>query len=1584
MKFFCYNSITRLFAYIAIAHTMGVLTHSCQLFAQTEQSETPQVRRGNGVLSGRVRSMVSHNNQLFAVVTDAAPFGFGTQTITQNGLYRSQDAGVSWAAVASFPAPSLALSLFSHRNALYVLTSSNGLPLYRSGDNGATWEIVSKGTFTAVTHLAAMGDTLFARTGLEIRIGTMFISADSGKTWSFLSTPGSIGSVVSSQGRSSAALGRTLLFGGAPNGLVRSGNRGLTWDQVPTTPAIGGVVVYDIATKANDELFLATSQGILTSSNNGLRWNVINAGLEGKVVRDLALNDNTLYAAADDGLYVRTDSVWRPVAITPSGMSLSSLNASAMLYNEGDSLLFLGTQRGIFRAVPRAMGVFAAWEQCNRGLPSVGIERHSLAQVGRVLLAASTNAGVMRASDGNLWLPSNSGLGTDLVATRLSALSAPSVAVASTKTGLFTSADAGTTWRRATISLGGGEISAIGLVSGLSMLVGTASGSIFRADDNSAQAWSKIFLNPLEGSGTSINAFAQSGIVTWCATNQGLLRSSDGGALWTQVDSAVFPRIPAWTAALALGRLLVGTNEGVYRSSDSGRSWSAPAPSARIGAVVALASRNGLWYAGTSENGLFRSADNGATWRKLTIPGLFGVTALLADSTRLVIGARNGIFELALPLPEEFPIISSVQPADSAIVGLSDVSITVNGLNFSTSASVIFGGQRLQPRSVSATQVAVTLPIALLSSIGTKTLEIVNSTAARVSTPFRIVPVPENFPRVSVTGSLEPFSTFVTAISPVQRYTISGTNLRDSVILQAPQGFELSSDGAVWLPGRIAFAPQNGTLTQNISVRFRPLLSQNVSGFITHSSGGIVLQSLAIQGNPRSLALNIEPNGVIDLGTTRVGRNLRTSVTLANPNTVGITLTTIITGANPADFSVSAQQIVIPPSGTARLEVVFAPRARGEREAIINLSGIASGQVTVRGRGVQAIFTLSPQDIIFATSAFVGQTARLPAETVRITNTGDVDDELSGLTLQGASGAFRLQGLFMPTRLQAGEVTSITLDLMPDADGTRRARLTAQAQDPFTTSNIVQLSGVGQVLLPPIITSPRAENLAGMVSIPLTWLAAPLATHYQVAMDEIANAPQLLSRNTAITTSTSVPAQAFQNRRYYWTVRSLAVSGSDTLVRSPWQNWAYFSTTNEQRISLPPVLDFGAVATEQIETAPRGQPITVSSGAWRVVDVGIVQENTSPSADFRAFRILNRDALVGSASILRPLAETYTISAAFKPPMARSRPYTALAELKVQNTLTNEILTLPFQLTARAVSCPTASSVSAGNQGCPEVLLRVQVLPRKSVYFPGDDVRLQVQLVQAFNTSPTTDRFFRQLRLTLDVESMSLLSFGERLSAGTAASGANSVRAVQYLTAQAENPALAANPDGKIRLNVVRPPNALQNVVLAELSGKAVIGLRGLGAPTGDSTESAIIRVSDVQWLSDNGDSLDAGQIITWGETRGAALAAERDSVTVNTCQTAPQGSLFLTSTFPVEIKPLAPNPVQSETTIAFSLQERAWTELDIVNVYGQTVKKILQAEMSPGEYSRRCSVLDLPTGSYFLVLRTPFETKQRRMEVVR
>jgi hypothetical protein len=418
---------------------------------------------------------------------------------------------------------------------------------------------------------------------------------------------------------------------------------------------------------------------------------------------------------------------------------------------------------------------------------------------------------------------------------------------------------------------------------------------------------------------------------------------------------------------------------------------------------------------------------------------------------------------------------------------------------------------------------------------------------------------------------------------------------------------------------------------------------------------------------------------------------------------------------------------------------------------------------------------------------------------------------------------------------------------------------------------------------------------------------------------------------------------------------------------------------------MPPVLDFGVITQEQNESPPRGQPVLVASGSWRILDVGIVQEDNLANSDFRAFRILNRESLLSSGSILRPSQETYTIAASFRPPQPRSRPYSALAELRMQNMATNEVLILPFQLLARAAQCPQIGAGSIGNQGCPVTMLRLQILPNKAVFAPGDDIRLQIQLVQIANFSPNLDRFMRQLRLTLDVQNITLLSFPDRLSAGSAVPGDTSVRMVSFAAASsgAASSISLDNTDGKIRLDLLRPSNALQNVVLGELTGKAVVGLRGLGASPEESVTAASITIANAQWLSDTREALDSGQVIIWGDVRGVPITLQRASVTVNTCQTTP-GSLLLTATYPVNIKPLAPNPTQDETTITFSIRERGWTELELTNGFGQVVKKILQSEMLPGEYTVRCSVTELPSGPYFLFLRTPFESAQRRMEVVR
>jgi hypothetical protein len=162
------------------------------------------------------------------------------------------------------------------------------------------------------------------------------------------------------------------------------------------------------------------------------------------------------------------------------------------------------------------------------------------------------------------------------------------------------------------------------------------------------------------------------------------------------------------------------------------------------------------------------------------------VTSLFADRTRLVIGASNGIYEYALPPMEEFPIITSLQPSDSTFVGLGDVLLVINGQNFASTAQVNFDGQPITPQSQSAKRITVLLPTKVLQNVGIKILEVINSPTARIATTFRIVPLPQDFPQVRVTGELVPFAAFVTQISASQQYTLTASNIRDSLVIQTP------------------------------------------------------------------------------------------------------------------------------------------------------------------------------------------------------------------------------------------------------------------------------------------------------------------------------------------------------------------------------------------------------------------------------------------------------------------------------------------------------------------------------------------------------------------------------------------------------------------------------------------------------------------------------------------------------------------------------------------------------------------------------------------------------------------------------
>jgi photosystem II stability/assembly factor-like uncharacterized protein len=180
------------------------------------------------------------------------------------------------------------------------------------------------------------------------------------------------------------------------------------------------------------------------------------------------------------------------------------------------------------------------------------------------------------------------------------------------------------------------------------LLAGTDGQGVFLSDDQ-GRTW-----QPVKEVGQAIVAglwfIGEDGLTAYARTQNGLLRSADGGQTWQAAATQVEGRIDALTLDPTTGWLYLATGSGyVYRSRAGSVDWEMWGQGlARSGAIFTMQpapDRPGDWYAG-AESGLYRSQDGSLSWQPVSQgPGYPPAAALaMTPDGALYLGSADGVY----------------------------------------------------------------------------------------------------------------------------------------------------------------------------------------------------------------------------------------------------------------------------------------------------------------------------------------------------------------------------------------------------------------------------------------------------------------------------------------------------------------------------------------------------------------------------------------------------------------------------------------------------------------------------------------------------------------------------------------------------------------------------------------------------------------------------------------------------------------------------------------------------------------------------------------------------------------------------
>lgn len=502
---------------------------------------------------------------------------------------------------------------------VYAATSS----VFRSSDNGASWEPASRGLTPGVIALAANpihGETLYAGYGGFVPVGSkthtgLFRTTDSASTWHSLNFPYGVEAIALDPtdpgvlyvaAETIRSLGPTL-----PLGVFRSADGGSSW----TAPATSPGRISSLAVDPGQSQVIWAIEGsrfsgglVYRSDDQGATWSrVMEAGTTGYFVAFVPFRASGVYIGTAQGLFRAPLGSSIPSLVSGSaGLAVLSIAFDA----ENPNVLTLGTKNGVWQTRDGGGTFF--------NLPSAP---------GGPIRTIETRAG------------------------------SPSLSWAGTEAGLFRSLDGGASWESASSGIWYTAISNLvpipGVTGGLRAFSGPQETLALFERTAPDGEWNLVPTN-LDDTGPSLgfgglNLF---GALTPAASRPErlyllggpplfcgeVLRSDDGGRFWRVLPHSTCASslaVSPFDADLVFAGGFSGSSD---RSLDGGNSWLETLQAGGLVSPILFAPSqpSTLYLLSTSFQGLvnvWRTTDTGSSWMNLGRPASPGPSAFAVDHT---------------------------------------------------------------------------------------------------------------------------------------------------------------------------------------------------------------------------------------------------------------------------------------------------------------------------------------------------------------------------------------------------------------------------------------------------------------------------------------------------------------------------------------------------------------------------------------------------------------------------------------------------------------------------------------------------------------------------------------------------------------------------------------------------------------------------------------------------------------------------------------------------------------------------------------------------------------------------------------